>query len=237
MTPEIIKPLGLFFLALFISVLVVRAQNTAVIPVVRNDWMDKHQRYVDRASRGDVDVLFVGDSITEDWGGKGRAEWEQRFVPLKAANFGGSGDRTQHVLWRLQNGELKGISPKVAVVMIGTNNLGSNKPAEIAEGVTAIVREIQKQSPATKVILFGVFPRGENPADPSRAAIAEINGAISELDDGKTIYYLDIGKEFLQPDGMISRDIMFDYLHLTPQGYKIWADILQPKVGELLKQN
>src|SRR5439155_4166309 len=122
------------------------------------------------AKRGGVEVLFLGDSITDAWGGEGHGRgatgskiFEEEFVPLKTANFGIGGDRTEHVLWRLQHGELKGIQPNVVMLMIGTNNTGSNSAEEIAAGITAIVKEIHQRSPTTKILLLGVFPRGEKP--------------------------------------------------------------------------
>src|SRR5262249_4224884 len=153
--------------------------------------------------------------------------FEKDFVPMKAANFGIGGDRTQHVLWRLQHGELDGIQPKVIMLMIGTNNSGSNTAAEIADGIKAIVAEIHKRSPKPKVLLLGVFPRGEKP-NPAREKLKEVNQIIAKLDDGgKTVKYLDIGDKFMQPDGTISKDIMYDFLHLTEKGYGLWADAVK----------
>src|SRR5262245_40480610 len=130
-------------------------------------WMKRHEGFVEEAKKGGIDVLFLGDSITDAWRNfnaqnmrGGKRVWEKHFAPLKAANFGIGGDQTQHVLWRLQNGELEGIQPKVVVLMIGTNNVGRDSAEQIAEGITAIVREIHKRSPSTKVLLLGVFPRG-----------------------------------------------------------------------------
>src|SRR5206468_2705561 len=156
------------------------------------NWIKRHERFNEMAKKGGIDVLFLGDSITDAWGGEGhgakssgREIFEKEFVPLKAANFGIGGDRTQHVLWRLQNGELDGIQPKVVMLMIGTNNSnGKNNTAEeIADGITAIVKEIHKQSPATKVLLLGVFPRGANP-NPQREKLADVNKIVAKLDDG-----------------------------------------------------
>ena len=188
-----------------------------------------------------MDVLFLGDSITDAWGGQGHSAkaagakiFTQEFEPLKAANFGIGGDRTQHVLWRLQNGELDGIRPKVVMLMIGTNNSRDNTAAEIAAGVKAIVREIHKRSPDAKVLLLGVFPRGEKP-NPQREKLQEVNRQIAMLDDGgKTVRYLDFGAKFVQPDGSISKDIMPDFLHLSEKGYQIWADAVKRPIRDLL---
>jgi lysophospholipase L1-like esterase len=216
--------------------------QSAVTPVPRDpQWVKRHEGFVAMAAKGGIDVLFLGDSITDAWGGEGHGAkaagkdvFAKEFEPLKTANFGIGGDRTQHVLWRIQNGELEGIHPKVVMLMIGTNNTGSNKAEEIADGITAIVKEIHKRSPETKVLLLGIFPRGEKPY-PIRDKIKQVNAEISKLDDGgKTVKYLDIGDKFLQPDGTISKEIMNDYLHLTPKGYQIWADAVKGPINDLL---
>lgn len=224
--------------------------HTAVKPVPRDaNWLKRHETFVTIAKRGGIDVLFLGDSITDAWGGEGHNPkaagakiFEREFAPLKAANFGIGGDRTQHVLWRLQNGELEGIQPKVVMLMIGTNNSNGNDNTaeEIAEGITAIVREIHKRSPKTKVLLLGIFPRGKDPNNPAvkaqREKIARVNQIISKLDDGgKTVKYLDIGHVFIQPDGHIPPEIMPDYLHLSEKGYELWAQAVKPVILELLK--
>ena len=136
--------------------------NPATAPTPRDaNWVKRHEGFVAIAKKGDVDVLFLGDSITDAWRNKpAQPTGEKRFGTLKPANFGIGGDRTQHVLWRLNNGELDGIQPKVVVLMIGTNNTGSDPADQIAEGITAIVKTIRDKSPKTKVMLLAVFPRG-----------------------------------------------------------------------------
>jgi lysophospholipase L1-like esterase len=226
-----------------------RPQHTAVKPEPRKNkqgepekgWMKRHDKFVDMARKGHIDVLFLGDSITDAWGGEGHGQsapgaklFAEEFEPLHAANFGIGGDQTQHVLWRIENGELDGIQPKVVMLMIGTNNLRSNSAAEIADGIKAIVHAIHQKSPRTKVLLLGIFPRDPMP-NPRREKIKGINNTISRLDDGgKTVKYLDIGDKFLEPDGTISKEIMFDYLHLTPKGYRIWTDAVKGPINELL---
>lgn len=217
--------------------LTVHAQtpNPAAVPTLRNDWLDRHNGFNAIAKKGGINLLFLGDSITDAWRTTGKEEWTRRFEPLKAANFGIGGDKTEHVLWRLQNGNLDGIQPKALMLMIGTNNTGGNSAAQIAEGIAAIVKEIQQRSPSTKILLLGVFPRAEKPDTSLRAKVVEINRIIAGLNDGKKVFFLDINQKFLKPDGTLTRDIMPDLVHLSPAGYTIWADAVQPKLEELLK--
>src|SRR5262249_10242426 len=146
---------------------------------------ERHKKFLAIAKKGDVDVLFIGDSITHDWEGRGKKVWEKRFQPLKAANFGIGGDQTGHVMWRNTEGkEMEGISPKVTVVMIGTNNTGRDSAEEIADGIKLIVKTLHEKSPKTKVLLLGIFPRDSQPATKNREKIAAINKIIATLDDG-----------------------------------------------------
>jgi lysophospholipase L1-like esterase len=206
-------------------------------------WLKRHEAFVEEAKKGGFDVLFQGDSITDGWRNNPQKKiWDATFGPMKPANFGISGDRTQNVLWRLQNGEFEGLTlPKVVVLMIGTNNIGQTKPppepaASAIEGIHAIVKEIHKRSATTKILLLGVFPRGEKSDNPHRATIKEINAAAAKLDDGgKTLKYLDIGEKFLQTDGSIAKEIMPDFLHLSEKGYQIWADAIKEPLAGMLK--
>jgi lysophospholipase L1-like esterase len=222
-----------------------KKESTAVTPMPRDaNWVKRHDKFVEMAKAGGIDVLFLGDSITDAWGGEGHGTnsagneiFTKEFVPLKATNFGIGGDRTQHVLWRLQNGELNGIQPKVLMLMIGTNNSNGedNTAEEIAAGVTAVVKEVRQRSPKTKVLLLGIFPRGKDPNDPHRPKIKAVNEIIAKLDDnGEAVKYLDIGDKFLEKDGTLSKEIMPDYLHLTPRGYQIWADAVKGPINDLL---
>ena len=223
-------------------------KNPAASPSPRLDkeknpekgWIKRHEGFVEIAKKGDVDVLFLGDSITDGWRGfnpknksGGKNVWDKNFAPLKAVNFGIGGDRTEHVLWRIQNGELDGIKPKVAVLMIGTNNTGANSAEQIAEGITAIVKTIHDKSPSTKIVLLAVFPRGKQIPNPGNTKIIAINQIVAKL-DGKNVKYMDIGDKFMK-DGQIPADIMPDYLHLSEAGYQIWADAVAPTVTEMLK--
>ena len=222
----------------------IAADNAATKPVPRDaGWVKRHEGFVEIAKKGDVDVLFLGDSITDGWRGKGGAEvWKKHFEPLKAANFGIGGDRTEHVLWRITNSELEGISPKVAVLMIGTNNSGANSAEEIAEGITLIVKTLREKQPQMKVLLLAVFPRAGKrepgaetvPASGLHPKIGEVNKIIAKLDNGKTVRYLDIGPKFQEEDGSLTKEIMPDFLHLSEKGYQRWADAITPLLTEML---
>jgi len=194
-----------------------------------------HEKYLERAKEGNVDLLFLGDSITYGWANNGKDVWQRYYGPRHAANFGIGGDRTQHILWRIDNGEIEGLKPKVAVLMIGTNNAGANTADEIADGIKAIVRRLREKLPETKILLLGVFPRSPNPG-PIRDKLNEVNDKIASLGDGKKVIYLDIGKHFLNEDGTISKDIMPDFLHLSPKGYRIWADAMEPTLWKMLDE-
>ncbi|HWB09059.1 MAG TPA: platelet-activating factor acetylhydrolase IB subunit [Pirellulales bacterium] len=206
-------------------------------PVSRPDdwWQQRQQKINERAKQGDVSLLFIGDSITEGWGtDTGQEVWEKFYGSRKAMNAGIGGDRTQHVLWRLDNGNVENIKPKLAVVMIGTNNSGSDTPDDIAAGITAIVEKLRSKLPETKILLLGIFPRGENDDDEKRKVNVAVNKIIQSLDDGKAVFYLDLSDKFLNQDGTLEREIMPDLLHLSQQGYEIWAESIEPKVSELL---
>jgi lysophospholipase L1-like esterase len=212
-------------------------------------FLARHEGFLKdlKEMNGNVEFLMVGDSITDgwrrpqdpknpkSWGGKVAFD-EAYGTKYKTLNIGIGGDRTQHVIWRLQNGEVEGISPKVAMLMIGTNNLGGNTDEEIVAGITACVKTIHAKLPKTKVLLLGVFPRSAKPSDAARARIKTINEQIAKLDDGgKTVKYLDIGAKFLDAEGNIPPEIMPDFLHVNEKGYKIWAAAVQPTLDELMK--
>ncbi|WP_232767600.1 GDSL-type esterase/lipase family protein [Geminisphaera colitermitum] len=211
--------------------------NPALVPATRNTWISTHNRLASAARQEGCDIMFLGDSITFGWKDNGKSIWEERYAPLKAVNFGLGGDRTENILWRLQNGALGGgINPKVVVLMIGTNNTGRDSAEQIAEGIAAIVQEIGKRAPKAKVLLLDIFPRSEKPDDVRRVKIDAINAIIAKLDDAQRVFFLPIGQKFLQPDGTLnSKAFKPDNLHLSPVGYKIWADAMDAKLSELLK--
>jgi beta-glucosidase len=209
--------------------------HDAVKPVPRQGgWMTRHESFNKRVAAGKVDLVFIGDSITQDWEGRGKGVWAKFYGERNAVNLGIGGDRTQHVIWRLDHDNVKNISPKAAVVMIGTNNSGSNTPEQIAEGVAAIVKQLRMKLPETKVLLLAVFPRGPGKNDQRRLVNEKTNTIFKKLDDGKHVFYLDIGPKFLEEDGTLTREIMPDLLHLSEKGYTIWAESIEESLKKLM---
>lgn len=197
----------------------------------------RHQSFLEVAKAGNIDLLFVGDSITDWWrqANRGLPVFTEYFGSYRTANFGIAGDTTQGVLWRMQNGELDGFQAKLIVLMLGTNNINRNANADIAAGDRAILAEFLKRQPQAKVLLLGIFPRGPLADNPFRPAIKEINAILSTFADGSRVHYMDIGDKFLAADGTLPADVMPDGLHPNEQGYRIWAEAMAPKVKELLQ--
>ncbi len=214
------------------------AAHSAVKPVPRDaNWKVRADLLDTRVKETpDTELLFIGDSITQGWEGGGAKEvWAKFYAKRKAVNLGIGGDRTQHVLWRLINAPLDGVKPKAAVVMIGTNNSNAedNTPGQIIDGIAAIVDKLRERLPNTKILLLGIFPRSEN-FTAQRGKLTQINQVLAKLEDGKNVHYLDIGHHFLTGDGALPAELMPDYLHLSPKGYQLWADAIEPKLAELL---
>ena len=200
-----------------------------------------HEQLLEKARRGKIDVYFLGDSITRRWGGTDYpdflANWKQNFFGWNAANFGWGGDTTQNILWRLENGELDGVNPKVIVLLAGTNNVGREpgdaaKVADIAKGIKAIVDLCRKKAPRAKIILMAIFPRNDNVA--VLPTINGINENIARLADGKQIRFLSINDQLADRNGLLFDGVAVDKLHLTLKGYQIWADALKPILRKLL---
>jgi len=211
-------------------------QNSAVTPEHRHSWWTLRNDAVnERVKQGNVDLLMIGDSITHGWESGGKKYWDKYYEPRNAVNMGFSGDRTQHVLWRLEHGHLEGISPKLAVLMIGTNNSNGddNTAEEIADGIIAICNKIRAECPKTKILILAIFPRGPEPS-PQREKNNKASLLASKIADGKVIHYLDVNNKFLTADGFLSMKIMPDYLHPNEEGYRIWAEAIEPKVAELM---
>jgi lysophospholipase L1-like esterase len=207
----------------------------ATYPVPHLDWFGRFETNLDKLKSGPYELIFDGDSITDNWQGSGKEVWKARYGALKATDFGISGDKVQHVLWRLQHGELDGQNPKLIMLMIGTNNRGEN-PKEVADGIKLVLNEYETRCPNAHILLLGVFPRGAAANNPDRDWIAKVNALISTYDDGKRVTYLDFGAKFLQPDGTLTAEIMPDFLHPSAKGYEIWADAIQPVIDKYFPQ-
>ncbi|MGB0422041.1 MAG: sulfatase/phosphatase domain-containing protein, partial [Limisphaerales bacterium] len=212
--------------------------NSAIIPHSRGDetwWRDRDREKNNRLKEGNIDLAFIGDSITQGWEGNGKQVWESYYGARKAVNLGFGGDRTEHVIWRLTKGAWNQIQPKVAVLMIGTNNTGHKMqdPSQTAAGIERILKILKERSPKTKVLLLGVFPRGKAPHDRGRVINQGINQIIRRLADNDRVHYMDLSDHFLQSDGDLPASIMPDALHLNEDGYRIWAEAMEPKLKEL----
>ncbi|MDO4569506.1 MAG: GDSL-type esterase/lipase family protein [Planctomycetia bacterium] len=197
-------------------------------------WKTRHEKKAALARGGNIDFVLIGDSITHGWEGSGKNIFAQYYEPRRALNIGFGGDRTQHVVWRLQNGEIDGIAPKAAMIMIGTNNLHSNSVQEIVEGNKAIIRTLREKLPETKIILLGIFPRGDDAASPDRKKVGEINAKLQKLADGETIFYLSFNEKLVAENGNMVGEIMPDKVHLSEAGYRIWAESCEPLVKKLV---
>lgn len=212
-----------------------RTPESAVTPARKDP--NRHADFLYRLTQGEVGLLFLGDSITDGWPRRGEWSW-LKFAPFHPADFGISGDRTEHLLWRITNGELEDINPRVTVIMIGTNNIGQcpdEKPEWAAEGVRKIVATVHEKLPNTKVLLLAVFPRASADS-PLRSKVGEINKIIAGINDGAKTRYLDIGDKLLDDKGEIPSDVMPDKLHPSPKGYDIWYNAIQVTLEKMLKE-
>jgi len=195
----------------------------------------RHAELNEIARRGDIDLVFLGDSITQRWAEAGNEVWNKYYRRRKAANFGMDGDRTQQVLWRIEHGNFDGIHPKAIVLLIGDNNaIHGNTPQEIADGVMTVVQKLRDKVPESKILLLAIFPSGERPESPQRVRAMAANAIFQKVADGKMIRYLDIGDRFTNRDGTISRIIMPDFDHLSPSGYLLWAEAIERVLKDLL---
>jgi lysophospholipase L1-like esterase len=208
-------------------------------------WLKQHEDINRIGENGKVDLVFLGNSITQSWGGQGRdvwllgqKSWNANYQNRNAANFGISGDCTQHILWRIENGNFDHISPKVIVLMAGTNNLPHNGSKDIAKGVKAILRQLRRKCPKAEILLLGIFPRGEGPQDPLRKKMIEVNERIAHFQRMPKVTYVDIGTVFLKEDGAPDPNLMrADNVHLSENGYQAWATAIEPFLKELLNED
>jgi lysophospholipase L1-like esterase len=223
--------------------------NYAVQPVLHPGTEKRHESFNEISKKGEAQLVFLGDSITHGWDGKGKAVWEKHWAPLKAANFGIGGDRTEHVLWRLGHGNFDGLKPKAIVLMIGTNNTGhQGRPQkeldgavyqctaeQTAEGIKSILGQLRKKCPDAKILVLGIFPRGANKDDKFRQQNEATNAIVKGFADGQKVFFLDIGAKFLEADGTLSKAIMPDLLHPNEKGYQLWTDAIKADVQTLLR--
>ena len=234
-------------LAVTVSTRTARAQDAGgkpvtCVPAKKNP--ERHEQFMkDKAEalkKGPIQLVWIGDSITDAWrGGEQNKIYKERWGKYNPLNIGISGDKTEHVLWRLENGELDGLAggTKLAVIMIGTNNLGNQPratPEDTAEGVKCVVAKVREKLPDAKVLLLAVFPRGKEATNPFRAQLKTLNDRISKLDDGQQVKYLDISDAFLDDDGTLPADVMPDQLHPNLKGYQIWADAVGPTIDKMI---
>jgi lysophospholipase L1-like esterase len=206
------------------------------------DWFSEFDEINKIGTDRNIDFVLLGNSVTQGWGGEGRAVWspvpelwDSLFKPLNAANFGISGDRTQNVLWRIQNGGFDKIKPKVVALEIGVNNFQDNSAKEIADGIQLIIKALQKKVPAVKIILFGPLPAGAESKDPNRQKYKQVHEIIHSYSNGKNVFYHNLNKIFINSTGAIVDGLMADdAVHLTAAGYRAWASVMVPEARRLL---
>lgn len=218
-------------------------------PVARTDRNSQiaHAQLLEKARQGRIDVYFVGDSITRRWGASDEQyrafleNWRQNFFGWNAADFGWGGDTTQNILWRLKNGELDNVNPKLIVVMAGTNNIGKTTPqasddpriAEVSAGIKAILEVCRQKAPRATIVLMGITPRNDNMA--VMPLINRINANLAKLADGKKVRYVNINDQLADKEGRLFEGMANrDGLHLDVKGYQVWADALKPIFTKLL---
>ncbi len=215
---------------------------STMVPSPRTDEnsLIAHEELVEKAGSGVIDVYFVGDSITRRWGALDYPEflehWNETFSGWNAANFAWGGDRTENILWRLENGELEGVSPEVFVVQAGTNNLGDEADPDaaartIAAGIRAIVETCREHTPDATVLLTGVFPRSDRPE--FNPIIRSINAELAAFADGERVRFIDIGDALSDANGLLLDSVSPDGLHLGLEGYRVWASALVPALNEI----
>ena len=226
-------------------------KHSAVTPEDRTGsewWLARHQKMLERIAQGNIDLIMVGDSITHNWDNTGKKVWDQYYASRNAVNMGFGGDGTESVLWRFNNGEIDGINPKLAVLMIGTNNSNGqeNTAEEIADGIKAICTKMRAKMPKTKILILAIFPRGFG-SDEQREALGhgttfnsqwakndQASKIASRIADGKHIFYLDINEAFLDEKDVLTREVMPDFVHLSEKGYRIWAEAVEPTIDKLM---
>lgn len=192
-------------------------------------WVERHQEKLAEAQAGQVDLIMIGDSITQAW--EKQRSYPQNFAPSKVLNLGYGGDRTQNALWRLQNGEVDGLSPKLVTIMLGTNNITRDTPAEIAQGVKAVVKELRARLPESEIALLSVFPRDHPRSPGDREETEALNALLPEIATQEKVSFYNVDQHFLNPDGSLNAALYHrDFLHLSNEGYQAWEQILSPLI-------
>lgn len=215
----------------------------SINPVKQSDgwpedwWEPRHQQKIQQAKQAKIDLLMLGDSITQGWENQGQVVWQQFYQDRNAFNLGFNGDRTEHVLWRLKNGAVDNMAPRLIVLMIGTNNTGQRMDPALhtANGISAIVSELREKLPQSTILLLGIFPRNASPYNEMRKRNDEINQLVSKLEDKKFVYYLNINHVFLDENQTLHEEIMPDLLHPNELGYQRWAEAMEPMVQQLMR--
>ncbi len=222
-------------------------RTESVTPAMLNEswaidwWLPRHEQKLQEARKlvaagHGPEIVFIGDSITQGWEKEGREVWQRHYAPYHVLDLGFGGDRTENLLWRLQHGALDGLAPKVAVLMIGTNNTGhrAENPEATAAGIRRVIDEIRQRLPATKVLLLAIFPRGEKSDDFLRGINERVNRIIAGAADGRSVFFLNINAALINPDGSLPKDVMPDLLHPNEKGYAIWQREMDPLLQKLL---
>ncbi|HJT22320.1 MAG TPA: GDSL-type esterase/lipase family protein [Nitrospira sp.] len=198
-------------------------------------WYARHREIQDRVHDSDPLAVMMGDSITQGWEDAGQVVWQQYYGKRRAMNLGFNKDRTEDLLWRLQHGEIAGMSPKLAIVMIGTNNLAAGQSEQrTAAGIHAVVLALRERLPHTNILLLAIFPRLASPRDPLRRSIRSVNEIIARYADDRHIFYLDLTEKFVDDKGDLLQDVMPDGIHPNELGYRIWAEAMEPTIEQLL---
>jgi arylsulfatase A-like enzyme/lysophospholipase L1-like esterase len=212
--------------------------STATVPTHRFNqvgWKPRHEQKVKLAKQGGHELVFIGDSITQGWEDAGKEVWDKYYAHRKPLNLGFSGDCTEHVLWRLMNGEMENVDPKLFVLLIGTNNSGQRQdpPEQTADGIKLILELLQDRKPDAKILLLSLFPGEEKPDAELRQRNDLINQRIRTFADGDKIHWLDLSADFLAPDGTLPRELMPDFIHPAAPGYEIWAKAMESHIAKL----
>jgi lysophospholipase L1-like esterase len=210
--------------------------NLANLPVPKQEWVERVAGSIASAREmaTKINLIFDGDSIAEAWQTRGKCIWEERYDPAGAFNFGIAGDRTEHLLWRLKQGQARGLRPKLIILLAGTNNIRRDSAEQIAEGIASIVGEYRRECPTAALLLHALLPREREADGPLRIKVAKVNSMIATL-QGPGVVFQDFGGGFLRPDGSIIEELMPDYLHPSEAGYAIWAEAIQPTVDKYVK--